>query len=59
MKTQLAHDQIAFIIESLEKRKEKLTGTNAMVDSYLTGVNEEVDELLSIITPCAEVCIIK
>ena len=53
----LSHDQIAFVIESLERRREKPAGVNPMVNSWLEGINDEVNGLLAIITPCASVSI--
>lgn len=51
----LDHDELAFVIESIENRREKPEGNCPMTDAWLDGVNEEAEKLLKIFTGCAKV----
>jgi hypothetical protein len=56
----LSHDQIAFLREALEKRRDKAINeprhpVDKMWGAYLDEVVEVANKLLTIISPCASV----
>ena len=60
MINQLTHDQIEFIRTALEKQKEWAIDNRCqdiMFDSFIAGIEEDADELLSIIQPSSTIAI--